>query len=66
MQIKLNKATVYQCEGVKLVPGVNEVPEDAAKKLLANKLVKADIESGVLEVEKAKPGRKPNAEQTES
>ena len=54
MKIKLNAPTVYQCEGVRLVPGANEVDDSAAEKLLKNPLVQADIKAGRLEVVDAK------------
>jgi hypothetical protein len=57
MQINLNIPTVYECEGIRLLPGSNEVDEGKAKAFLANKLVQADIDSGKLEVEKPKRGR---------
>ena len=49
MQIELTIPTVYECEGVRLIPGMNEVADnDALAKFKANKLVKADIEAGVI------------------
>jgi len=54
MKIKLNAPSVYQCEGVRLVPGANEVDDSAAEKLLKNPLVQADIKAGRLEVVDAK------------
>lgn len=53
MKIKLNIPTVYECEGVTLVSGENEVPDKSAEKFMSNPLVKADIESGKVEVVKA-------------
>lgn len=49
MKIKLNQPTVYQCEGVRLMPGVNDVNADSVKRLKANKMVAADFKSGLLE-----------------
>ena len=57
MKINLNIPTVYECEGIRLAPGSNEVDPAKAEKFLANPLVKADIDSGKLEIEKPKRGR---------
>jgi hypothetical protein len=65
MKINLNIPTVYECEGIRLVPGTNEVDPKAAEKFLANPRVKADIDVGKLEVEKPKRGR-PAKVQTEA
>jgi hypothetical protein len=65
MQIILNRASVYQCEGVTLVAGSNTIDEADATALLSNPLVQADIENGVLVVEQAekpKVTRKPKTE----
>lgn len=64
MQIKLNKPTVYQCEGVTLMPGVNEVPDAKAEKLMANPIVRLDVEAGHLETIEApkRRGRPAKAE----
>ncbi len=59
MIIKLNRPSVYQAEGVKLVPGDNDVDPGDVKKFFANKIVKADIKAGVIEVEKAKKAKDP-------
>jgi len=66
MIIKLNVPSVYQCEGVTLVAGENEVDDKKAKKFMANKLVKADFDNGTMEEVRPKQGRKPKAESTES
>ncbi|MBT8412479.1 MAG: hypothetical protein KJP02_11880 [Octadecabacter sp.] len=64
MQIKLNKPSVYQCEGVRLLPGMNEVDDAAAEKLLANPIVRMDLEAGTIETVEApkKRGRPAKAE----
>lgn len=54
MKITLNIPSVYECEGVSLKPGANDVADNVAKKFLANKLVAADIEAGKLTVESTK------------
>ena len=53
MKITLNIPTVYECEGVVLVAGENEVDNNAAAKMLKNPMVQADVKSGKLTVEKA-------------
>jgi len=65
MIIKLNRPSVYQCEGLRLIAGENEVSADDAKKFKANKMVKRDFESGVLEEVKtaAKKPAAPKAEE---
>lgn len=50
MKIKLNRPSVYECEGVTLMPGDNDVKN--ADKFLANKIVQADIAAGIVTVEK--------------
>lgn len=51
MKIKLNIPTVYQCEGVRLTPGYNDVKEGPAmERFMANPLVQADIEAGTVEI----------------
>lgn len=59
MKINLNAPTVYECEGIRLMPGTNDIDEGKAEAFLSNKLVLADIDSGKLEVEKPKRGRPP-------
>jgi hypothetical protein len=73
MKITLTKPTVYECEGVVLMPGDNEVPLNKAKKLLENKIVQRDVELGTivlyrddkplhLRKSKAKPAKKTDDE----
>lgn len=62
MKIKLHKPTIYRAEGVRLMPGDNEVPDVRTKKFFDNKIVQADIKAGLIEVVKGKPGRPPKAE----
>lgn len=66
MIIELTVPSVYESEGVRLLPGKNEVDDKKAQKLLANKIVKLDIEAGKIVVEKAKPVRKPKSETVEA
>ena len=63
MIIKLNRPSVYQCEGLRLVPGENEVDNDQSKKFMANKLVKKDFTSGVLEAVKVTVKRAPKQDE---
>lgn len=51
MKITLNIPTIYECEGVVLVAGVNEVDNKLAGKMLKNPMVQADVKSGKLTVE---------------
>ena len=61
MQIKLTAPTVYECEGIRLLPGMNEIEEGAAlDRFKANKIVRADIADGLIEMPKPQ-GRKPAA-----
>lgn len=53
MKITLNKPSVYECEGVMLLPGDNDVKN--ADKFLANKIVQADIKAGIISLEAPKP-----------
>ena len=46
MQIMNNMAPIYGAEGVELMPGPNTVPDEIAKKFLANKGVKHRIATG--------------------
>lgn len=63
MKIKLNQPTVYETEGVRLNPGANDVDAAKAEKFLANKMVKADIDAGMIEVEKrGRPAKAADAE----
>lgn len=68
MKIKLNQPTVYQCEGVRLMPGENEVNADSLKRLKANKMVAADFKSGLLEEVKGSSAKaeEPKAKAEES
>jgi len=49
MIIKLNRPSVYQSEGLRLIAGENDVEAKAATRFMANKMVKRDFDSGVLE-----------------
>ena len=51
-KITNNLPTVYETEGVRLLPGENTVDDDKAKKLEANKHVRAAMERGDLAVSK--------------
>lgn len=50
VKITLNKPSIYECEGVIIIAGENTFESAEVKKLLANPLVQADIESGILTV----------------
>jgi hypothetical protein len=65
MKITLTKATVYETEGVRLIAGENDLTGVDTATFMKNPLVKADIESGLLVVEKpaAKAAAKPAAKE---
>ena len=46
--ITLTRPAPYQCEGVTLLPGKNEVSEQGIARLTRNKIVRRDIDAGIL------------------
>ena len=46
--ITLTRPAPYQCEGVTLLPGKNEVSEQDIARLTRNKIVRRDIDAGIL------------------
>ena len=46
--ITLTRPAPYQCEGVTLLPGDNTVPDRDVSRLVRNKLVRRDIDAGIL------------------
>ena len=48
--ITLTRPAPYQCEGVTLLPGKNEVSEQDIARLTRNKIVRRDINAGILKV----------------
>lgn len=46
--ITLTRPAPYQCEGVTLMPGKNQVPDDSVARLTRNKIVRRDIDAGIL------------------
>lgn len=63
MKMKLNQPTVYETEGVRLMPGANDVDPKRAEKFLANKMVQADMKAGIIDVEKrGRPAKSADAE----
>lgn len=50
MKIQYNRPNTYSAEGVTLYPGVNVVPDDEAKKFLANAGVASRVKMGAIEV----------------
>ena len=51
MKITLHTPNVYKSEGVRLLPGENQVDDKKAAKFLANKIVQLDIKAGKLSVD---------------
>jgi hypothetical protein len=49
-KVTLTVPSVYEVNGVRLLPGVNNLNEDQLARLTRNKLVMADIEAGTLVV----------------
>lgn len=48
--ITLTRPAPYQCEGVTLLPGRNQVSDDDIARLTRNPLVMRDINSGILQI----------------
>jgi len=49
-KITLTRPSVYESEGVRLMPGVNDVSDDDLAALNRNKIVRADMSAGILQV----------------
>jgi hypothetical protein len=51
--VTLTQPTVYETEGVRLLPGANSITAAQLNRLMGNKHVAADFASGLLLVDKA-------------
>lgn len=49
-KVNYKAANIYTCEGVRLLPGINVIPEGKAEAFLANPGVQARIDIGTIEV----------------
>ena len=50
MKIKLNTETLYTCNGVRLMPGINVVPDEKGEAMLGVKAFKHRVDQGIIEV----------------
>lgn len=48
--ITLTRPAPYQCEGVTLIPGPNQVSAEDVERLTCNPLVMRDINAGILQI----------------
>ena len=60
--ITLTRPAPYQCEGVTLLPGENEVSEQDIARLTRNKIVRRDIDAGILIIGHGNAAPAPDAE----
>lgn len=64
MKLKYNRPNTYTCIGVRLLPGINTVDDEKAKRFMAQPGVKARVDAGVIEKvtgKEAEPGKEPTA-----
>lgn len=62
-KVTLTRPNVYETEGVRLLPGVNDVADNDLARLTANKIVQKDINAGAIIVHHtSKPDPEPETD----